>query len=97
MKIVLNHPQTSMVKTVKVGFSWTMFFFGFFVPLFRGDWKWAIIIFLTAAVTFSLSSLIFMFIYNKIYINELLEKGYVAADGHAENVLASKGIIARAS
>ena len=97
MKIVLKNPHNSMVKTVKVGISWTMFFFGFFVPLFRGDWKWAIIILIAGALTFSISSLVFMFIYNKIYINELLEKGYAAADGHAENVLASKGIIARAS
>ena len=31
-------------KEVKLGFSWSMFFFGVFVPLFRGDWKWFLII-----------------------------------------------------
>lgn len=94
MKVNLKHPQTNMVKTVKVGFSWTVFFFSFFPPLFRGDWKWAIIMFLVASFTFGVSSLIFMFIYNKIYLNELLEKGYVAVDDHSESILKTRGFIA---
>ena len=31
-------------KEIKVGFSWTMLFFGVFVPLVRGDWKWFLIL-----------------------------------------------------
>ena len=83
MKVILKH-DSGMVKEVKKGFSWTLFFFGLFVPLIRGDLKWGVIMFLlqflagifTIGVGSFVVSLIFAFIYNKIYIKELLEKGY---------------------
>ena len=73
-----------MVKEVKKGFSWTFFFFGLFVPLIRGDLKWAAIMFvlqaIAGALTFGIGSFvvsqIFAFVYNKIYIRGLMEKGY---------------------
>ena len=69
--------ENGVTKEVKKGFSWTMLFFGVFVPLVRGDWKWFLITLIAAFVTFGISWLIFPFFYNKIYLNELLEKGYV--------------------
>lgn len=83
MKVTLKH-DSGMIKKVKKGFSWTFFFFGLFVPLIRGDLKWTVIMFLlqslVGALTFGIGafvvSLIFAFIYNKIYIKGLLEKGY---------------------
>lgn len=90
------------VKEVKVGFSWTTFFFGFFPALFRGDLKWAAIMFITSALIgiFTLGfgawipGIIFSFVYNKMYIKELLEKGYHPADDYAQESLRSKGIVA---
>lgn len=83
MKVILKH-DSGLVKEVKKGFSWTFFFFGVFVPLIRGDLKWAVIMFVLQALvgsfTFGIGafvvSLIFAFTYNKIYIKGLLEKGY---------------------
>lgn len=83
MKIVLKH-ESGVTKEVKKGFSWTFFFFGLFVPLIRGDLKWAIIMLilqsLAGSFTFGLGafvvSLIFAFQYNRIFIKELFEKGY---------------------
>ena len=69
--------KDGVTKEVKKGFSWTMLFFGVFVPLVRGDWKWFLISLLAGLVTCGISWLIFPFFYNKIYLNELLEKGYV--------------------
>lgn len=91
-----------VVKEVKVGFSWTTFFFGFFPALFRGDLKWAAIMFIVAALisVFTLGigawipGIVFSFVYNKIYIKELLEKGYSPSDEHAQSVLRSNGVIA---
>ena len=68
--------EIGQVKIVKEGFSWTMLFFGIFVPLYRGDWKWFLIILIANIFTYGLASVVFAFIYNKIYINDLLEKGY---------------------
>ncbi len=76
--IIFKNPNTGAIKEAPVGFSWTVFFFGFFPALFRGDWKWAIIMFIAAVITMGLSSLVFMFIYNKLYIKDLIGAGYKA-------------------
>ena len=68
--------EIGQVKIVKEGFSWTILFFGIFVPLYRGDWKWFLIILIANIFTYGWASVVFAFIYNKIYINDLLEKGY---------------------
>ncbi|RFU60521.1 DUF2628 domain-containing protein [Peribacillus glennii] len=93
--------EAGVVKEVKLGFSWTTFFFGFFPALFRGDLKWAIIMFIMASVVgvFTLGfgawipGIIFSFVYNKIYVKDLLEKGYKPADSAAQSELSSRGII----
>ena len=70
-KLIFENPNTGHIKEAPAGFSWTVLFFGFFPPLFRGDWKWAVIIFLLAVLTWGLVNLVFMFIYNKLYIKGL--------------------------
>ena len=82
-KVNLKHPQLEITKQAPVGFSWTVFFFSFFPPLFRGDFKWGIIILILQLITFGLSALVFMFIYNKLYIQSLLEQGYTSVDSDA--------------
>jgi len=77
-KIIFENPNTGAIKEAPVGFSWTMFFFGLFVPMIRGTWKWVIIIYFITCFTLGLSSLIFPFIFNKIYIKELISRGFKA-------------------
>lgn len=89
--IIFLKNQNGLTKRTKLGFSWTMLFFGIFVPLIRGDFKWAIITLLAAAVTCGISWLVFPFIYNKIYIKEHLQNGWIPADEMSENALKSKG------
>lgn len=74
--IFFQNPQTGQMREAPVGFSWTVFFFSWFPPMFRSDWKWTFIMFLCAVVTWGLSGLVFMFIYNKLCIKELLNNGY---------------------
>lgn len=68
--------QNGVTKQVKKGFSWSMLFFGIFVPLVRGDWKYFLISLIAAIVTGGTSWLIFPFFYNKLYLNDLLNSGY---------------------
>ena len=68
--------DNGVTKEVKNGLSWTYFFFGSLVPLFRGDFKWFLITLIAAPVTFGLSHFLFFFKYNEWYLNDLQEKGY---------------------
>ena len=95
------------IKEVKVGFSWTTFFFGFFPALFRGDFKWAVIQFACQAVVSVLAysinpnlselgwlvGIIFSFFYNQLYIKDLLAKGYTPASTSDETILGQKGLL----
>lgn len=92
MATVINLRNGSIPKSGVVGFSWTTLFFGFFVPMFRGDWKWCLIMLLAQALTCGLAGIFFAFIYNKIYTRALLEDGYTAADERAQQVLLNAGL-----
>ena len=101
MKIVMKH-ESGVAKEVKVGFSWTTFFFGFIPALCRGDIKWGVIQVIiafvigcfTAGAAAPIVSIVFAFIYNKIYIKELMQQGFKPIDTASETVLKNRGYIA---
>lgn len=93
MKIRLKHPQSGLLKETKLGFSWTGLFFGVFVPLVRGDLKWTVIMFFLTILTLGLAWIVFPFVYNKVYIKGLLEKGFIPADEESKAALVVEGII----
>ncbi len=74
--IIFEHPQTGLIKQAPVGFSWTTMLFTGFPALMRGDVKWGVIQLILAVLTWGLSTLVFMFIYNKLYITDLVQTGY---------------------
>ena len=75
-KMIFKNDLTGQVKEAPTGFSWTTLFFGAFVPLTRGDFKWAIIMVLANMFTFYVSSFVFPFIYNNLYIKDLHAQGF---------------------
>ncbi len=102
-KISLKHTHSGVIKPAPIGFSWTTFFFGGFPALLRGDLKWAVIMWIIwlsglglSLLTFGITSLVFGIvlgvIYNKRYVVERMEEGYVPADDHSRNVLLRAGI-----
>ena len=65
MKINLKN-EAGMLKSLPIGFSWTVLFFGPLVPLFCGDFKWFLLMYLPFVCW------IMAFSYNKIYIQKYL-------------------------
>ena len=74
--LTLEDKKNHIVKEAPVGFSWTTLIFGALVPLFRSDWGWFFIMLVANIITFSITSIIFAFIYNKIYIQNMMKKGF---------------------
>lgn len=91
MKVYMKN-QVGVTKQVKLGFSWTMLFFGFFVPLFRGDLKWTLLSVVLSIVTGGLAWFVLPFIYNKSYIKGLLYAGWLPADDHSRSAMLAKGL-----
>ena len=67
------------------GFCWTYFFFGFFVPIFRGELGVGALHLLFTCVTFGVWQLIACFIYNKQYMTRMLTSGWELAGTEEEN------------
>lgn len=66
-----------LIRQVKVGFSWTSFFFGGLPFFFRGMPVQGLIWVILSMVTFGLSNLYLMFVINKQTAHYYLEHGYV--------------------
>ena len=81
----LVNPITNEMRSVPVGFSWTVLFFGIFPALFRLDWKnlaiMAGVILVAAIITAGfggwMAAAVFAFIYNdKMHLKGLLNSGF---------------------
>ena len=83
----INFEKSGLTKEAPVGFSWTTLFFGFFPALIRNDLKWAIIIFAATLITFGFATIVFAFIYNRLYIESLVEKGFKVKNYSGNKVL----------
>lgn len=84
MQVILKNRYTKGQITQKVGFSWTMFFFGALVPIFKADWIGAlammliniVVSYLTNGVGLWLIDAIIACFYNKNCIERMLQKGW---------------------
>jgi hypothetical protein len=82
--ITLENPLTGKIRQAPIGISWTTLFFGPFPALLRGHWAGAAIVLIANLLTLGLASIIFMFIYNKMYLKNLLNDGFKASQGSTE-------------
>jgi len=84
-RVQLIQPETGLMKSGYYGFSWTFLFFGWFVPIFRGELFISLLHFVITIVTFGIWQVIIAFLYNKQYMTRMLEKGYVLNDTEEVN------------
>jgi hypothetical protein len=87
-KVVIHNPTNGIEKVGDYGYSWTYLFFGWFVPLFRGEAGVAAAHLLFTVVTLGVWQIVGSFIYNKQHLTRLLEKGYVLRDAEQKMVAA---------
>ena len=79
-KRMLYNERLGIYKEYHSGFSWTVLFFGFWPALFRGDWKWAAIIFLCCWALWFPACIFFAIKYNELYVKDLIQSGYVVVN-----------------
>ena len=81
----LKHSNSGVNKSGYTGYCWTYFFFGFFVPIFRGEILIGVLHIIFSLVTLGLFQLIIPFLYNKQYTTRLLTNGWELNDTEANN------------
>ena len=89
-KVQLTHAESGLNKTGYFGYCWTYFFFGFFVPIFRGEIGIGLLHLIFSAITFGIFQLIMPFLYNRQYTSRLLTNGFKLADSDEVNGIASR-------
>jgi hypothetical protein len=91
-QIMIKHNQSGFVKRGFYGFSWTYLFFGWLVPVFRGELGVGALHLLFSIFTLGVWQLIVCFIYNKQYMMRMLTTDWQLAGGENENVLARSAL-----
>ena len=91
-KIKVKHNESGILKHCFVGYSWTYFFFGFFVPIFRGEISIGVFHLIFSVVTFGIFQLIMPFLYNKQYSTRLLNNAWSLYDSEENNLIAIQKI-----
>lgn len=81
MAVVRMFEKNGVKLVAPIGFSWTTLFFGPFPALFRGDLKWAAIMFISQLllcwtfISIPVLWVVFAIIYNEQYAKDLRVKG----------------------
>lgn len=90
--VMIKHSQSGLVKTGKYGISWTYLFFGWLVPLFRGELRVALLQLIFTFLTWGIWQLVNAFLYNKQYMTRLLTAGWELSDTDERNMAAKQSL-----
>ena len=89
---MIKHSQSGLVKVEEYGSSWTCLFFGWLVPLFRGELLVALLHLIFICFTLGIWQLINAFLYNKQYMTRLLTAGWGLSDTDERNMAAKQSL-----
>lgn len=81
--VLLLNPNSGLTKKGRYGYSWTYLFFGWWVPLFRGEIGIALLHLIATICTLGIWQIVFSFMYNRQYMTRLLDGGYKLHDDAA--------------
>lgn len=87
-RVLIKHTQSGLVKSGYVGFCWTYWFFGWLVPVIRGEIGIGVLHLILTICTFGLFQIIMAFLYNKQFMTRQLTSGWVLSDTEELNILA---------
>jgi hypothetical protein len=88
--VLLKSTHSGLTKKGYTGWCWTYFFFGFLVPIVRGEIGIGLMHLVFSLFTFGIFQIVMTFLYNKQYTSRLLESGWEFADNEEHNRLAKK-------
>lgn len=94
MQVTLQNKDTGLVKELKIGFSWTFFFFGALVYVFRGNWSEFWKCFFLSWITLFIYPFIQCWTANKKEIARYMEKGYIPINQESKDELIKVGLYA---
>ncbi|MBX9988120.1 hypothetical protein [Priestia aryabhattai] len=97
MTIVNLKDNRGDIKRLKIGFSWTTFFFGVWVPMFRGQWVEVLKWFFLNPLTFFTWGIFQWFNANRKTIIFNLERGYRPLRKEDHTLLVEHNIVERFS
>jgi uncharacterized protein YecT (DUF1311 family) len=87
--LILEHPNSGIIRKAPIGFSWSTLIFPSWTAFFRADWTAFFFQFATDYI-FVFGIIIWPFIYNKMYVNKLLERGFKVKDVRGMSLDAAK-------
>ena len=89
-RVLIKHTQSSIVKSGYIGYCWTYLFFGWIVPIFRGEIGISALHLLFTLITVGLFQFVMSFLYNKQFMIRHLTNGYELSDEETVNLMARK-------
>jgi hypothetical protein len=90
-KVLVKHEQSGLQKNGYVGYSLTYYFFGWLVPIIRGEIGIGVLhLVLTVVSLGALQFLVMPFLYNKQYMTRLLTNGWQLNGDDESNAYAKR-------
>jgi hypothetical protein len=91
-RVWMKNPATGKLEKGFFGFSWTYLYFGWWVPLIRGETAIAFLHLLATILTVGIWQLVVSFLYNRQYTGRLIEKGFKFCDEVPINLRAAHAL-----